>query len=145
MVTNIRAGDRITIVNRLSKLLLTAAAIASAVSPSLAKSTIRARQTNFCGVFRSRTSRSSRSRSAPPIKISSIFRIGTESRFRLMNFWERNRLRLFMFVLVGVVLFAFFANHDGVASAFVPTIHFHGHRPSRRRRIQGCQDQTRRD
>jgi hypothetical protein len=59
--------------------LPTAAAIASAISPSLAKSTIRARQTNFCGVFRSRTNRSSRSRSASLIEIRSIFRIGADS------------------------------------------------------------------
>jgi len=62
-----------------SKLLVTAAAIASAVSPSLAMSTIRARQTNFRGVFRSRTSSSSRSRSASLIEIRSIVRIGPDS------------------------------------------------------------------
>jgi hypothetical protein len=41
----------------------TAAEIAVAVRPSLARSTMRALQTTFCGVFRSRTSRSIRSRS----------------------------------------------------------------------------------
>jgi hypothetical protein len=59
--------------------LLTAAAIPSAVNPSLANSTIRALQTIFWGVFRSWTSRTNRSRSAPLIKIRSIFLIGTES------------------------------------------------------------------
>jgi hypothetical protein len=65
-----------------SRLLLTAAAIASAISPSLASSTIRALQTTFCGVFRSRTSRSNRSRSAALIAICSIFLIGADSQVR---------------------------------------------------------------
>jgi hypothetical protein len=59
--------------------LPTADAIASAVNPSLANSTIRARQTTFWGVFRSRTSRSSRSRSAVLIEIRSIVLIGPNS------------------------------------------------------------------
>jgi hypothetical protein len=59
-----------------------AAAIPSAVSPSLANNTIRALQTTFWGVFRSRTSRSNRSRSATPIEIRSIFRIGADSQVR---------------------------------------------------------------
>jgi len=62
--------------------LPTAAAIASAVRPSLASSTIRALQTTFCGVFRSRTSRSNRSRSAAVIEIRSIFLIGADSQVR---------------------------------------------------------------
>src|ERR1700756_194868 len=56
-----------------SRLLPTAAAIASAVNPSLASNTIRALQTTFCGVFRSRTSRSNRSRSTALTAIRSIF------------------------------------------------------------------------
>ena len=43
---------------------------------------IRALQTTFCGVFRSRTSRSNRARSAPPIEIRSIFLIGADSQVR---------------------------------------------------------------
>jgi hypothetical protein len=62
--------------------LPTVAAIASALSPSLASNTIRARQTTFCGVFRSRTSRSNRSRSAALIEIRSIFLIGADSQVR---------------------------------------------------------------
>jgi hypothetical protein len=65
-----------------SRLLSTAPAIPSAVSPSLACNTIRALQTTFCGVFRSRTNRSNRSRSAALIKICSIFLIGAESQVR---------------------------------------------------------------
>jgi len=59
-----------------------AAAIAVAVMPSLARSTIRARQTTFCGVFRSRTSRSIRSPSAGLTEIRSIFRIPAGSQVR---------------------------------------------------------------
>jgi hypothetical protein len=59
--------------------LPTAAAIASAVSPSLAKSTIRALQTTFWGVFRFRTSPSNPSRSALLIEIRSIVLIGPDS------------------------------------------------------------------
>jgi len=62
--------------------LPTAAAIASAVNPSLASSTMRALQTTFWGVFRSRTSRSNRSRSAALIDIRSIFLIGADSQVR---------------------------------------------------------------
>jgi hypothetical protein len=40
---------------------------------------MRARHTTFCGVFRSRTSRSIRSRSAALTEIRSIFRIGADS------------------------------------------------------------------
>jgi len=65
-----------------STLLPTAAAIATAVNPWPAKSTIRARQTTFWGVFRSRTSRSNRSRSAALIEICSIFLIGADSQVR---------------------------------------------------------------
>ena len=50
--------------------------------PSPANSTIRALQTTFCGVFRSRTSRSSRSQSAVLIDIRSIFFIGADSQVR---------------------------------------------------------------
>jgi hypothetical protein len=60
----------------------TAAAIATAVKPSLASSTIRARQTAFCGVLRSLTSRSSRSRSATLVEICSVFRIGADLQVR---------------------------------------------------------------
>jgi len=49
---------------------------------SLASSTIRALQTTFCGVFRSRTSRSNRSRPVMLIAICSIFLIGTDSQLR---------------------------------------------------------------
>jgi hypothetical protein len=62
--------------------LPTAAAIAPAVRPSLANNTIRTLQTTFCGVFRSRTSRSNRSRSAALIEICSIFLIGADSQLR---------------------------------------------------------------
>jgi hypothetical protein len=62
--------------------LPTAAAIATAAKPSPANRTIRARQTTFCGVLRSRISRSSRSRSAALIKIRSIFLIGADSQVR---------------------------------------------------------------
>src|SRR5207248_4177915 len=65
-----------------STLLPTAAAIAVAVKPSLANNTIRALQTTFCGVFRSRTSRSNRSRSDMLIEIRSIFLIGADSQVR---------------------------------------------------------------
>lgn len=65
-----------------SRLLLTAAAIASAVSLSLASSTIRALQTTFCGVLLSRTSRSNRSRSTVLIAICSIFLVGADSQVR---------------------------------------------------------------
>ncbi len=65
-----------------SRLLPTAVAIAPAVKPSPAKSTIRALQTTFWGVFRSRTSRSNLSRSAALIEICSIFLIGAESQVR---------------------------------------------------------------
>ena len=51
-----------------------AAAIPSAVNPSPARNMICARQTTFCGVFRSRTSRSNPSRSA-----TLIFLIGANS------------------------------------------------------------------
>ena len=44
--------------------------------------TIRARQTTFCGVLRSRISRPSRSRSAAPIEIRSIFLIRADSQVR---------------------------------------------------------------
>jgi hypothetical protein len=54
----------------------------SAVSPSLANNTIRALQTAFCAVFRSRTNRSNRSRSAALIPISSIFLIGADAQVR---------------------------------------------------------------
>jgi hypothetical protein len=49
---------------------------------SPANSTIRARQTTFCGVFRSRISRSNSSRSAALIEIRSIFLIGADSQLR---------------------------------------------------------------
>ncbi len=55
-----------------------AAAIPSAVSPAPASNTIRARQTTFCGVFRSRTSRCNRSSSAALGAIRSIFLIGAD-------------------------------------------------------------------
>jgi hypothetical protein len=62
--------------------LPTEAAIPADVSPSLANNTIRALQTTFCGVFRSRTSRSNRSRSAALIEMRSIFLIGADSQVR---------------------------------------------------------------
>jgi hypothetical protein len=65
-----------------STLLLTAVAIAPVAKPSLAKSTIRALQTTFWGVFRSRISRSNRSRSGALIEICSIFLIGADSQVR---------------------------------------------------------------
>ena len=46
--------------------------------PSAANSTMRARQTTFCGVLRSRTSRSSRPRSVSLTEIRSIFLIGAD-------------------------------------------------------------------
>jgi hypothetical protein len=65
-----------------SGLLPTDAAIASAVNPSLASSTICALQTTFWGVFRSRTSRSNRSRSDALTDIRSIFLISANSQVR---------------------------------------------------------------
>jgi hypothetical protein len=62
-----------------STLLPVAAEIATAVNLSAANSTIRARQTTFCGVFRSRTNCSNRSRSAALIEICSIFLIRADS------------------------------------------------------------------
>jgi len=62
--------------------LSTAAETAIAVKPSLANSTIRALQTTFWGVFRSRTNRSNRSRSAALIEICSIFLIDADSQVR---------------------------------------------------------------
>jgi len=61
------------------RLLPIAVAIASAINPSLASSTIRALQTTFWGKFRLRASRSNRSRSALRIKIRSIVLIGPDS------------------------------------------------------------------
>src|SRR6478672_5805819 len=52
------------------------------VRPSLASNTIRALQTAFCGVFRSRTNRSNRSRSAALIPIRSIFLMGADLQVR---------------------------------------------------------------
>lgn len=49
------------------------------VSPSAANNTIRARQTTFCGVFRSRTNRSNHPRSASLTEIRSIFLIPADS------------------------------------------------------------------
>jgi hypothetical protein len=43
---------------------------------------MRTGQATFCGVFRSRTSRSNRSRSAVLIEICSIFLIGADSQVR---------------------------------------------------------------
>jgi hypothetical protein len=43
----------------------------------------RALQTTFCGVFRSRTNRSNRSRSAALTEICSIFLIGVDSQIRV--------------------------------------------------------------
>jgi hypothetical protein len=65
-----------------SRLWSAAAAIPSAVNPSLASNTIRALQTTFCGVFRSRTNRSNRSRSDALIPICSIFLIDADSQVR---------------------------------------------------------------
>jgi hypothetical protein len=62
--------------------LPTAAAIPIACSPSAANNTIRARQTTFCGVFRSRTNRGNRSQSASLIEIRSIFLIRADSQVR---------------------------------------------------------------
>jgi hypothetical protein len=59
-----------------------AAAIAPAAIPSAANSTIRARQTTFWAVLRSRTSRSNSSRSAAAIVSGSILLIGEDSHVR---------------------------------------------------------------
>jgi hypothetical protein len=48
----------------------------------LASNTIRALQTTFCGVFRSRTSRFNRSRSAALIEIRSILLIDADLQVR---------------------------------------------------------------
>jgi hypothetical protein len=53
--------------------------LAGLISPSLAKSTIRALQTTFWGVFRLRTSPSNPSRSALLIEIRSIVLISPDS------------------------------------------------------------------
>src|SRR5437763_16428236 len=72
-----------TQVIHLGKTLLAnkAATKANVMSPAqtLASNTICALQTIFCGMFRSRTSRSNRSRSAALIEIRSIFPIGADS------------------------------------------------------------------
>jgi len=62
-----------------STLLPTEAAISTAFNPAAAPGTILARHTTLCGVFRSRTRRSKRSRSASLIDIRSIFLIGADS------------------------------------------------------------------
>lgn len=62
-----------------STLLPTVRPIATAVKPSPANSTIRARQTTFWGILRSRNNRS---RPAALIEIGSILLIGVESQVR---------------------------------------------------------------
>jgi hypothetical protein len=59
--------------------LPTATEIAVAVKPSPTNGMIRALKTTFWGVFRPRTNRSCRSRSAALIEIRSIFLIGADS------------------------------------------------------------------
>jgi hypothetical protein len=49
---------------------------------SKTRNTIRALQTTLCGVFRSRTSRSNRSRSATLIEIRTIFLVRADSQVR---------------------------------------------------------------